>query len=353
MKVYEVLFNEDEDKGLYGISVVGNPAMESSFIALKKQSPIQLAEVDRKERTLLGVVLIPDKEIYRNIDGEEFYIRFPKATIKAAAHAFLKNGYQNNSALEHDVQLNGMSVVEAWIVKDPEMDTANAYGLPKSDIVEGAFVVKMKCDNEEIYNKALNGEITGFSIDGLFSLKQLKLNKNEEVMDKKSIIEAVKEALNLSKKEELKFGQLKLKDGKTVLEFEGDNPEVGKPIFILSDDKQERIAAPQGEHELENGEVLMVDKNGLVAEEVDNKELVAEMTAAFKEIKKEIETEFDAKLQKVVDSHKAELDKKDEEIKALEAKLEETPADDKIVKVEAKIEEPKTARERLYNALLN
>jgi hypothetical protein len=184
MKTYEVVFNGDTDTGVYGISVVENPAMEATFLALSKQKKIEFAEVDRKEKTLLGVVLTPDKPIYRKNEdtGEEFYITFPRETIKAAAHSFLKNGYQKNSALEHDVALEGMSVVEAWVVKDSKNDTANAYGLK---VDEGEWVVKMKCDNEDIYNKALKGEITGFSIDGLFNLKEINLKNNK--MDLKEL----------------------------------------------------------------------------------------------------------------------------------------------------------------------
>ena len=56
--------------------------------------------------------------------------------------------------------------MQSWVVKDPKNDTANAYGLPKEDIKEGSWIVLYKCDNKEIYNKAINGEIKGFSIDG-------------------------------------------------------------------------------------------------------------------------------------------------------------------------------------------
>lgn len=349
MKVYDVVFDEDIDEGVYSISVVGNPAMKSSFIALKEQNTtIQLAEVDKKERTLLGVVLIPDKEIPRNIKGEQFFIRFSKETIKAAAHAFLKNGHQRNSSLEHEVKLEGMSVVESWIVKDPNMDTANAYGLPKEDIKEGSFVVKMKCDNDDIYNKALAGEITGFSIDGLFRLNEINLKSDS--MSKKTIKESLQEVLvemGLVKKE-VKLTELKLKDGKTVVAFEGEKPEVGKPVFILSGDEKNPLK--EGEHELESGEILFVDKDGLVAEEVKdevNTEIKAEMKAVITTVKKD----HDAVLVTLKDSHKTEMDAKDVIIKALELKLEQKPAADKIALAVLEAAEPSNSAERLMSII--
>ena len=48
MDTYNVVFDADKDLGVYAISLVETPAMESQFITLKKQQ-IQLAEVDEKK----------------------------------------------------------------------------------------------------------------------------------------------------------------------------------------------------------------------------------------------------------------------------------------------------------------
>ena len=177
MEIYNVVFDAEKDLGVYGISVVAEGAMESKFIALNKQEKIQLAEVDSKEYILAGVALIPDKDVYRNQDGREFYLRFSADTIKEVAHSFIKNGFQGNSTIEHQDKIEGVSIVQSWVVRDPENDTANAYGLPKEDIKKGSWIVLYKCDNKEVYDKALKGEITGFSIDGLFNLEKVNLKK--------------------------------------------------------------------------------------------------------------------------------------------------------------------------------
>ncbi len=85
---------------------------------------------------------------------------------------------------------------------------------------------------------------------------------------KDSILIALKDIFGKGEveKAEIQMGQLKLSDGKSVIEFEGETPEIGKPVFGLSEDKSEKFPLPEGEHELENGEKLHVDKNGLVAE---------------------------------------------------------------------------------------
>ena len=129
MKVYEAVFKEGETEGVYALSVVENPAMEDHWIALSEQPEIiELAEVDGEKRLLLGAALIPNKKVYRNIDGNEFYLTFSEATIEKLSHEFFKRQHNNNSSLEHEVSLNGMSVVESWIVDDPLKDKSAAYG---------------------------------------------------------------------------------------------------------------------------------------------------------------------------------------------------------------------------------
>ena len=81
MKTYEAIFNE-EVSGVYGISLVENPAMEGLFIALNKHEEVQFKEVDKEQRILMGLVLEPNKPIYRNQNGEEFNITFSEETIK-------------------------------------------------------------------------------------------------------------------------------------------------------------------------------------------------------------------------------------------------------------------------------
>jgi len=274
MKNYKAVFNPAKNKGVFGISLVSSPAMESEFIALNKQEnnvmfDINLASVNEAEYTLLGVALIPDKPIYRNQGGEEFTLTFPKETIKDVAHNFIQMGYQTNSTLEHDTNVQGVSIVEAWLVKDPKNDTANAYGLPKDDIVEGAWVVKMKCDNKEIYQDALECKIKGFSIEGLLTLEEIKLSKSinmeSEIL---KVLKGIPEAIKLAftpKAEEIKLGSMALADGSMGIEFEGDALSVGSPIWVTAEDGT-KVPIPVNDYPLEDGSILVVSVEGIVGE---------------------------------------------------------------------------------------
>lgn len=357
MKVYDVIFDKDKDTGVYALSCVENPAMEDVWLTLADHpKDIQFSAINEEKRLLLGAALIPNKKIYRNIDGEEFYIRFSEQTIEKAAHEFIKNGYSNNSTENHDVKLEGMSVVQSWIVENPEKDKSANYG---KTYEKGTWVTMMKVENDETWEKAKNGQLNGFSIDGLFSLKEVKLNKSE-MSDKKSIVDAIKEGFaSLLKKEEIKMGQLKLKDGKTKIGFEGDKPEMEMPVFLILEDG-DKARMPEGEHELESGEILFIDKNGLVMEapkseekeevkeEVKEEEMVAELTKMFAEFK----AEFSNQVKAIEDKFSLKLKEQEDLNKQLEAKLEKEPADEKIVKLES-TKEPKTPQDRLWMAIQN
>ena len=88
MKTYEAKYNPLINKGVYGISLVEAPAMEGFAIALKADS-IQLKEVDKEKRILAGLVLEPNKPIYRNQNGEEFNIVFTDDTPLNIIHELL------------------------------------------------------------------------------------------------------------------------------------------------------------------------------------------------------------------------------------------------------------------------
>lgn len=205
MKVYEAVFQEGQTEGVYALSVVENPAMQDLWIALSEQpQTIEFAEVDNEKRLLLGAALIPNKKIYRNIDGNEFYITFSEETIEKLAHNFLKQQNNNNSSLEHETKLSGMSVTESWIVEDPNKDKSNLYG---KTYERGTWVAMMKVDNDDVWQKVKSGEVKGFSIDALLSLQEINLKTEIEMNEdtKKSIVEdvinGVKALFNSEKKE--------------------------------------------------------------------------------------------------------------------------------------------------------
>lgn len=159
---------EDMEAGVFAISVVNNPAIKSDFLTLSsEEDKMNLAAIDDNKMLLMGAVLIPDLVIPRK-NGKN--IRFSKEVIRKASEVFFKRGYQRESTLEHNQEekLPKMTVVESWIVEDADKDKSALYNL---NLPVGSWVVSMKCDNDEIYEMAKQGQINGFSIEGIFPEK--------------------------------------------------------------------------------------------------------------------------------------------------------------------------------------
>ena len=191
MKVYEAVLSNDETQGVYALSVVENPAMEDEWIALSEHpQKIELAQVDEEKRLLLGAALIPNKRIYRNINDNEFEMFFKEETIERLSHNFFKQQNNNNSSLEHELKLEGMSVVESWTVTNPKTDKSVNFG---KEYPKGTWVTMMKVDNDEVWAKVKNGEIKGFSIDALLGLEQINLKTEIQMTEevKKNIVDDV------------------------------------------------------------------------------------------------------------------------------------------------------------------
>ena len=197
MRIVELILDEEqEESGIEAISIVESPAIESDFVALKTEE-IKLAEIDKEKRILLGALLIPNKPIYRTGSEGDYYIFFSKDTISKASQMYLRNGYQNNSTLEHAEDLKGLTLVESWIVEDEVQDKSRKYGL---NVPVGTWMGAVKVNNDEIWNEYVKtNKVKGFSIEGYFADKmespkeKVKEDMSSEI-DKKTLLK-IKEIL--------------------------------------------------------------------------------------------------------------------------------------------------------------
>lgn len=195
MDIVELFIDEnDEVSGIEAISVVESPAIESDFIALKNQE-FKLAEVDKEKRILMGAALIPNKPIYRRNGKQEYYIYFSKDTVRKASELFFIRGNQNNSTLEHQLPLEGLTAVESWIVES-EQDKSRAYDL---NVPIGTWMVSMKVNNDDVWKQVKAGEVKGFSIEGYFADKLERPNEpvkdDLSEMEDEYLLEELKEIL--------------------------------------------------------------------------------------------------------------------------------------------------------------
>jgi hypothetical protein len=318
MQTYKVILNENDESGIYAISLVDDPATKELFISLSaEQTDIQLATANEEKRIVVGPVLIPNQLIMRNDPdgGEPFNIMFEAETIAEIHEKFIKNGFQNNSTIEHDGKfIEDVTFTETWIKEDEVHDKSVLYGF-KQPI--GTLFAMQKINNDEVWNDYIKtGKVKGFSIDGTkFGLEKINLNTN--YMNLEAIANAIKEgfaAIKLSSDNptpevvDVKLAQMRLSDGVTVLE--AASFEAGQEVVIVAEDGT-TTPAPVGEHELEDGNVLIITEAGIIAEirvkEMETEEVEMSNDAKFEALIKTIVMNLSSEVAKQMNDLKVEL----------------------------------------------
>jgi hypothetical protein len=217
MRIVELILGDDEMTGIEAISVVENPAIEEDFIALKSEE-IKLAEVDNEKRILMGALLVPNKPIYRRKGEEEYYIYFSKETVEKASQLYLMNGNQSKATLEHQHTINGLTLVESWLVEDEVHDKSRKYGL---NVPVGTWMGAVKVNNDQIWNDFVKtGKVKGFSIEGYFADKMERPKEPINDFDEEEAEEMLSVIRSIVKEDK------RLKDGqRRELESYSDYPD--------------------------------------------------------------------------------------------------------------------------------
>ena len=155
------------------------------------------------------------------------------------------------------------------------------------------------------------------------NLNKIKTFLGEEQIEQ--VEEQVEETQLEESQEKVELAQAKLDNG-TVLEAEAF--EAGNEIFIVTED--ERVAVPVGEYQMEDGQILIVEEEGIIGEikaaeaEESEEEVEAEEEMAY--VSKE---EFESAVEEIkgmineLKKDKEEMAEVEEQVKQ---ELSETPA---------------------------
>jgi hypothetical protein len=185
----ELTIKDELNQGVFAISFVDKPAIEEPFLMLNALE-IELKVIDESKREVVGLALVPNKKILRRIKDKDFTISFSEQTIEKVQELYLRNLRANNVTIDHEKPVDGVSLIESWIVEDEKNDKSNIYNL---NAVKGAWVVKMKIYNNEVYEGVKLGKFNGFSIEGVFDgLEQLNMSEQTE---EEQLIEEIKQLL--------------------------------------------------------------------------------------------------------------------------------------------------------------
>lgn len=130
-----------------------------------KRTEVALTRADGKqwERVVFAEVLIPE---VANVFGDYWSYE----AVKHAAYLFMKNGFGID--VEHDnvnVIEEGVYVVESFIVRpgDP-------------DFILGAWVIGMKIEPDDLWQRVLDNELNGFSYEATVNFLQAVLQTEDD-----------------------------------------------------------------------------------------------------------------------------------------------------------------------------
>ena len=258
---------EAEECGIYRISLVDAPAVESNFVAYGKQAEMQKYSVLSDEKRLVrGVILRADFPIYR-IDEHigEYYIVHSAEMIRQTAQKMLREHRNNEVNIMHQAltEVKGVEMVQMFI-KDTN---AGVSPVGFEEIENGSLFAEYHVTNDDVWAAIKAGTFKGFSLEGIFTFQP---KKAEEALSLESITNYISKAsMSIKNKLAKILAQFRsLTTDKGVISWEGDKDlEVGDSVFVEAEDG-ERTPAADGDYILEDGVIVRVE-NGNVTEIVE------------------------------------------------------------------------------------
>lgn len=127
-------------------------------------------EDDEEERIVFGEVLVPDE-----FDSEEDI--YSAEEIRKAAHFWMEN--YGSIGLMHETLIdNQVSILESFLA--PVMFTITKSDGTKRKIKKGTWLLKVRINDDDLWEQAKDEELTGFSIGGVAQVEDLTDDEGED-----------------------------------------------------------------------------------------------------------------------------------------------------------------------------
>lgn len=258
--VFEAKIN-DLSCGIYAISLVDLPAVESNFVYFNKQDRLMKFNIENEEQHMItGVIMRANFNIYR-YDEEfgEYYIKYSPETIKIMAEKMMIDNTFNNINVMHSdgTYVEGVNLVELFIKdKTKGIDPAGF-----DDIEEGSLFATYKINNPVIWEEIKSGVFAGLSLEGLFDITKEQFRKREN--NSNTFLNTMNRLFNRFLKSFVKCGSIETDKGTIYWVGEADL-QIGDELFYNTEN-EEAVKVEDGEYTLNDGTVIVV-KEGLVSE---------------------------------------------------------------------------------------
>lgn len=232
-------------EGMFVVSLVEEPAIGSLFFPFGEEK-INLSILDAPQHKVIGCVLRADYPILR-IDGEGKYYNlvFDKETIYELTQHFVKyNNTGNVSVLHNGKPVGGVELTQLFI-KDKSKGI-DPVGF--DEVSDGSLFAEYKILNEEVWKGICNGVYRGFSIEGVFELAPVKMQKVNE-QNKLNIFNMSKLRDKLAKML-LKFDSISTDKADLFYDHEGELV-VGDEVYTYNE-AGDRVPVADGEYLSDN-----------------------------------------------------------------------------------------------------
>ena len=271
--VFNFVIDESSESGVKCISMVGDPAMNSMFIAFEKEIPKpKFIQFQSYEQVVFGIAMQPDMPIYREDEKMgAYYGIFSKETIKQIVHKFHREQQTKNMNLDHNEQkqINAYMFSDYIVDSELQIEDLKAKGIPDAKL--GSWLVAYKIQDKNVFEKVLQGEVSGFSIEAMLDTEvfsQINKNKNKMEKSKKSLLQKLVQMFSdKSLIEEIMNAEIFERALIPELGFELEWAKPGEPVNKVDvDPNGNEVLSPigPGEFKTDAGVVVVDEASNLV-----------------------------------------------------------------------------------------
>lgn len=176
----------DKDSFVYETSLVSDPATGFEWLRFKKEDNTKISfkkvldAENPKKRMISGLWFLPDTPLKRiDANGELYATKITREELFKAFENYLKRGDRLFQFEHNGIPLKGVIDVENWVYTE-DNKLSPVYGLSLEDlgydeskVPYGSVFKTVYIEDEEFWNEYIeSGKLTGFSIGGLFNLKE-------------------------------------------------------------------------------------------------------------------------------------------------------------------------------------
>ena len=318
LPLVQFTFDPDEaSDGIKAVALVDVPAIESAAIHFDKDKKVaKFVKVDDKEYEgkVAGLLLRHSFPILRADKDENFYYgEFSKEVVKGLQEKFHKELQSNNVNADHSDNKIDAYLVSDYIIESEEMLKHVNTVLGHEDAQIGDWFGIYKIDDVETFERVVEGELTGFSIEAFLEVEFNKIIKNNNdlnklfKMDNKDSRNLLNKFFDFMKNQIDTFEEetVETTETETTLEsvlvpeeaFTANFTEVGAEVTkTYTNEAEEEVteAIGEGTFVLEDGRSIIVDADSNLTEIVEavvEAEVVEEKLAETEVVEAEVETD--------------------------------------------------------------